>query len=208
MGGGGGGGGDGGAKELRKQEAEKQAKIAAATAKVNEVFAPYNDSYYSKGLEDYRSYYAPQAEKQYNDARRQMAYSLNDRGLSQSSEAGKELADLNDEYAQQKLSIENGANDFIRGWRSNVEQTRGNLLSQAQLGPEASQIAAQAATAAKASTQQPSFSPIGDLFGKLTSNYANYALLSQSQANNSAARYANGGSGGISNSLLTINGGR
>ena len=179
---GGGDGGDGGASEMRRQEEERQARIKAATDKVNEIFAPYDDAYFGKGATDYKAYYLPQIEKQYNDAKKSLVLSLNDRGLMQSSQAGQELADLADQYGQETTNVNNGAQDFSRSWQNNVENSRAQLLSQASTGPDSSAMASQAAAMAAAQSKMPSFSPIGDLFSKFTAQAANNAILAQQKA--------------------------
>jgi hypothetical protein len=167
----GGGGDDDGAKEMRRQEAERQAQIAAGTKNVNEAFGSFTDDYYGGIEKAYLDYYAPQLEQQYKDARQQII--LKSPGGTANSGFAKRMAELEQMYQQELGAISGRALDTSRGRRAEVEQNRSNLLSQVNTGLKAASAASLAAEQAKYLSQMPSFSPLADIFAQATADVAN-----------------------------------
>jgi hypothetical protein len=167
----GGGGGDDGSKELRRQEAERQAQIAAGTKNVDNAFSTFNDDYYGQIEQSYNDYYAPQLQQQYDDARKTII--LKAPGGTANSGFAKRMAELEQQYQQELGSIRGRALDASRSRRAEVEQNRSNLLSQVNTGLKAASAASLAAEQAKYLSQPGAFSPLADIFAQATADVAN-----------------------------------
>jgi hypothetical protein len=172
-----GGGGDDSAKEARRQEAERQAKIAAGTKNVNSAFADFTDDYYKTIEQAYLDYYAPQLDQQYKDARQQII--LKSPGGTANSGFAKRMAELEQMYQQELGAIRGRALDAARNRRAEVEQNRANLLSQVNSGISASSAAQLAAEQAKYLSQPTAFSPLADIFAQATADVANANMAAQ-----------------------------
>lgn len=173
----GGGGGDDGAKEMRRQEAERQAQIAAGTRSVNAAFGGFTDDYYGGIEKSYLDYYAPQLQKQYQDARKNII--LKSPGGTANSGFAKRMADLEQTYQQEQGAIRGRALDASRNRRAEVEQNRSNLLGQVNTGLKATSAASLAAEQAKYLSQPAAFSPLADIFAQAAGDIENARIAAQ-----------------------------
>lgn len=134
----GGGGGDGGAAA---REAERQARISAATESVNRLFGIGDDSakaqresIYSTTRDDTRNYYAKQLEEDKSSAARELNFAKARAGTVGSSQG----IDLNTEFQRRYdrgiLDVANRADSAASGMRSSDEQARLGLISKIVAG--------------------------------------------------------------------------
>ena len=162
-----GGGGDGGAAAARRQEAERQANIQAAIARINETFGQFDDSFYAQRQDAYRAFAMPELDRQYAEAQRSLAATLADRGLTRSSAAAKSLADLEREYALNRQRVADEAANYGQQARANVEAARGNLISLATSTGDAGTVGNSAVNEAARLGATPTFSPLGQIFANI-----------------------------------------
>lgn len=174
-GGGGGGGGDTGAAE---REVKRQQAIREGSAQVNQAFGSFDDGYYADIANKYKLHYAPLIAEQYEKAKRELPYQFASTG---SSEYQRRVAELEADNQRQLIDNASQAEQFANDRRSQVESQRGNLISQVTAGADPNTAATLAAGASKSLSVQPTFSTLGDLFGKYTANAANYAGAQQAQ---------------------------
>jgi hypothetical protein len=173
----GGGGSDDGAKEMRRQEAERQAQIAAGTKNVNEAFGGFTDDYYGGIEQAYLEYYAPQLQRQYKDARQQII--LKSPGGTANSGFAKRMAELEQMYQQEQGAMRGRALDASRNRRAEVEQNRSNLLGQVNTGLKAASAAELATQQAKYLSQPATFSPLADIFVQASGDLENAKIAAQ-----------------------------
>lgn len=220
MGGGGGGGNNRANEEAQRanermaaqQRADEQARqnrINQSIAGINNTFSQFNDGWFNNKRNDYLSYYNPQVEQQYNEAKQNTLFQLARQGLTDSSAGAKVYSDLARDYGNQKQSIESGANSYVQQARSQVEAQRNNLVNQATAtaNPQAS---ANAATNAVGSLQmiqpQGGYSPLAGLFNTFAGAAAN-GIQNYAYGNNGGllGQVFKGGSGGNSSRLVREN---
>jgi hypothetical protein len=169
---------DDGSKELRRQEAERQAQIAAGTRSVNDAFGSFTDDYYGGIEKSYLDYYAPQLQQQFDEARKEII--LKSPGGTANSGFAKRMAELEQQYQQELGAIRGRAVDTSRSRRAEVEQNRSNLLSQVNTGLKAASAAQLAAEQAKYLSQPAAFSPLADIFAQATADVANANMAAAS----------------------------
>lgn len=174
-------GGDGGAAEARRLEAEKQARIAAEVEKINAAFGGFNDDYFRGVSGAYTDHYTPELADQYQDARKRLIET--NPGGGAGSAFNQSLADLDEQYAKEQTNLADNSLKFASGYRGNVESERGSLLSMASINGGSGVSAAQAVNQAKALATPPAYSPLGDLFQRITGNLA--AIQQQQSASGS-----------------------
>lgn len=165
-----GGGGDGGAGAARDAEAAREAKIAQATAGINEQFAGFDDSYFKNIADSYRRFQNPLFAEQHGEAQRRLPMGF---ATTASSAFQKKAADLERDASREQTQINSRGEDFANQQRSQVEANRSDLISQANAGTDAAASAAQALNRANALSRPPTFSPVADLFQKYTGAFAN-----------------------------------
>ena len=158
-------------KEARRLEAERQAKIQQGTASVNKAFGSVDDGYYDNLQHDYTSYYEPQLEKQFSEARKNII--LNNPSGTAGSSFAKRMAELEQMYQEQQGLIDSQAMDAVNSRRREIEGNRSNLLSQVNAGLGSDSAARLAINQSKAFTQPLPFSPLADVFAQATADVAN-----------------------------------
>ena len=159
--------GDGGAAAAREQEAQRQANIQAAIARVNETFSQFGDDFFRQRGDAYSAFAMPELDRQFQDAQRSLGYSLADRGLTRSSVAAKSLADLEREYARSRQAVADEASNYGQQARANVESARGNLINLATSTGDAATVGNSATNEAARLALTPSFSPLGQIFANV-----------------------------------------
>lgn len=164
------------AAQARADEEARQARIRAGTASIDETFGQFNDDYFGGLRDSYVNFARPQLDDQMGDARKQLTFALARSGNLDSSTRGEQSADLQKTYDLNLQDIADRGREFETTARDNVEQARGDLVSQLQLTGDNTGAANAALSRAKALSTPPPFSPIGQLFQDST------AMLSQQAA--------------------------
>lgn len=160
--------------ELRQQEADRAAKIKESSDVINKTFDDkYGPQYYS-GLGDaYRAYYKPQIAHQFTEANRATALRTADN--ANSSAANRVKANLAGENVHALQDVEGGALDAQTKAKQDVESKRGSLINFAEAGGSLENTAAQSRAAATSDIGRPTYSPLGDVFGRYTNTLAGAA---------------------------------
>lgn len=171
--------GDGGAKAAqrsadlqRREEQQRQQRIRSGMGQIDQIFSPFNDTFFKGRGDAYRSFAAPQLEDQYRKAREQLIYGLSRNSLLQSSAGATKFADLSKAYDTNRQVVEGRAMDEANKARAAVESNRSDLVSQlhATADPTAAANAAIARQSYLSST--PGFDPLGNLFQNVTAGLA------------------------------------
>ena len=164
--------------EARRSEEERSARVRETSGEVNRLFDERFGPNYYTGLGDaFKGYYKPQINDQFTKARR--AVTLRYADNADSSAANRTAADLQAERIRKDQDVDTGALDAVNQAKQDVENKRGNLISLAEAGQSLENTAAQARAAAASDIGRPTFSPLGDLFGRYTN-----ALTTTAQAQN------------------------
>lgn len=115
------------AREYATGRAGRADEVRAA---VDSAFAPYDDSFLDQFVNDYRSFYAPQVGRQFDDALEQVTYDLSRRGLLRSSVAGDRVGDLTEARTRAESEIGNRAVSERNALRDRLGQARSGFLEQ------------------------------------------------------------------------------
>lgn len=175
--GGGGGGGDGGAGQ---READRQARIASATAEINRVFnssvnGKSRDSMYADQKAAVYDLNKREVDRQASEAERANRFGLARSGLSGGSVDVDSTAELDRRTNEGLLRSGGIADQSAADFRVADERTRSNLISMAQSGIDtgtASQMALGGLQAnADSVAQARAGSTVGNLFNDLGQAY-------------------------------------
>ena len=162
-------GGDGGASERARQaEAERQARIEQGAQQINQTFAKFDDPYFAGVKQASDAYYLPQVDQQYKRAQEALVLALGRQGLLQSSAGARQLADLSEDYNRKRTAYADQGVTLSNQYKSDVERNRGELLNQLSASADPSAAATSAAARADLMSAPPTFSPIANLFSRMT----------------------------------------
>lgn len=161
---GGGGSADKIAKQQRADEIARQQRITAGMADISRVFGGFDDAFYNKRAADYTAYAMPDVERQANQQRKQLVYALARTGNLDSSAATDKAAELQGEVNKQRIAVANEGQNQANALRSQVENTRGNVVAELNATGDSQAASASALRQSQALNQPAGFSPLGNLF--------------------------------------------
>lgn len=190
----GGGGGDSKiAKQQRADEEARQARIKAGMSSIDKAFKGFNTAFYNKRATDYRNYAMPEVDRQAGHEGKQLVYALARTGNLDSSAAIDKNAELIQEQNKQRIAVANQGVDSANNLRSQVENTRGNVVAELNATGDSSAASASALRAVQNLHQPAGFSPLGQLFASFANSVANIG----SRAGNGYQGFAGGGGAGL-----------
>lgn len=182
-----GGAKDNSAQIARDAETKRQANINAGMGRIDETFKPFNDEYFAKQGQSYNDYYLPQVQDQYNDARKNLTYSLARSGNLTSTSGAQQLGKLGEEYTKQRGVIGEQALAEQQRQRGVMEGNRSNVVNQLYSSANPEAAAAAASAGATQLTAPPQYSALGDLFGKFAATGADYINSAKKGYTNAAS---------------------
>lgn len=161
-------------EEAARIEAERQARIAGGTAKIDENFANFNDDFYGTKTKAYNDFYLPEIDTQYKAANDDL---INHLGANLSgSEGAKQIGNLAKQYERQKASYAQNGIDYANDIKSNLATTRAQLISQLEGGGSIINAGDQARIAAQNYASSKQFSPLASLFSSASGQAANAVI--------------------------------
>lgn len=201
-----GGASDGGASVRAATEAaQKKLYIAAGQDQIDSQFSGFDNAFYSKAAQAYRDFAQPQLDRQSAGAKAQLAFGLDRAGLTNSSAAGKQMADLDFNIGTQQQAVEDQAQATAADTRSKVATAKQSLESQLNIDGDAAAANANAGAQAAALAVKPAYSSLGSLFSNVTSGLATAAQgagLVSGYAGGSGAKLYSSGSSGTSSRVV------
>jgi hypothetical protein len=186
---GGGGSADKIAKSQRADEVARQNRIKAGMAKIAQVFGAFDDKFYKKRGDDYEAFALPDVERQQEDQRKNLIYALARTGNLDSSAAIDKNAELIAEGNKARIGVTNEGINQSNSLRSQVEQSRGNVVAELNATGDDTAASNSALRAIQANNQPAGFSPLGNLFA----SFANSVAQIGSRAGNGFSGFAGGG---------------
>lgn len=161
-------GGGGGAQKIadqqRADEVVRQARIKAGMSSIDSAFAGFGEDFYNKRAADYSAYAMPELEKQAKTAHEGLIYALSRTGNLDSSAAIKRNVDLNDEENAARIGVANTGLDQTNQLRSQVENTRGNVVAELNATGNSDAATATALRQVQNLNQPAGYTPLGNLF--------------------------------------------
>lgn len=133
------------------------------------------DDFYSGYRDAITSYYLPQLEDQYEDARQKTLFARARQGLGGSSVYAEDLGDLAQDYAEQRGSVINDADQRTAALRQNIARQKQAALELASTSENPSDAVNRALTEVNAAqTSTPELSPLSDVFDTAALAYRSF----------------------------------
>lgn len=176
-----GGSNDDAARAARQEEANRQARVAAATRRIDAAFdSPERQGQYDEYLAALRGLYRADADRQKGIADRNLRFSLARSGLTGGSASVDANKQLGDEYTRGILDAEQRAQGGVGELRSADQATRLQLIQLANAGTDATTAATNAAAGMRANLSAARgglrTQALGDLFGGTADLYRRQQL--------------------------------
>ena len=153
------------AATARTQEAERQAKVRGGTERINQIFADsFTDDTFTGRRDAYTDYALPQVRDQYEDALKNLTFSLARGGNLDSSVRAQKEANLSKENEAALRTVGQNAIAQETGARTDVEATRADLIKMLNATGDVEGVTNDALGRARTMTQPAPFSPVGQLF--------------------------------------------
>jgi hypothetical protein len=187
----------------REIEEQRQGRIREGMGRIDQTFAPFNDAYY-QGLETTAmNTFEPDIDQQYSDAVRQATFALSRGGNLRSSAGADAMRRLRERRDTATIEGRDRARGIAGDRRREVEGTRNTLVSQLNSTADPTAAAQQAASQAALLTQPPAFSPIANIFGALTQQFADAQSYNRGGVRNWATGIFGAPSTGNRGSVMT-----
>lgn len=166
------------AEQARVDEQARQERIRQGTQSINNTFdGQFTDQFFDGRRKAYLDYANPQFDRQLEDTRRQLAFSLDRSGLTDSSVRAAKERQLDELIGTRRREIADQALGFANEARNNVESARSDLTRTLASTGDASGAAQSAVTRAQMLTQPQAFSPLSQLFADFTNTLGAQANL-------------------------------
>lgn len=162
------------AAAARQKEEERQARIKAGSAKIDETFSVFGDTFYNDRKNEYMNYYQPQLDEQFKSAKDELTYAFARNGTLNSTMAADKQADLLKKYDVERAGIMSQADSEIANQQSRNNAEKSSLISQLQSTGDADRVSNEAlARTQQMFNNRPAYSPLGDIFGGVASAIGN-----------------------------------
>lgn len=156
--------------EQRRLEQERTDKINRNVASIDQAFSGFDDDFYGKASQNVLDYYTPQLQDQFEEAQKQAAFTLADKGLSDSSVAADKAGDLKSLFDRELSSIQSRAEEAANKARADVSTRQSNLRMMAESGASLDSFDSLITPQISQVTLPSNFSALGDIFGTAANN--------------------------------------
>ncbi len=159
----------------------------------------FDDAFFRGRRDAFTAYATPQLEDQYTDAQKELAFSLDRSGLTDSSARGQQVGKLQKLYDTNKRNVADQALSYETQARTGVEDARAGLVATLNATGDAEGAATSALARAQALSAPPAYSPLGQLFTDFTGGLGIQAAQERAAAASGggyASRYNTGLFGG------------
>lgn len=152
-------------EEARRAEQERAARVRATSSQVNQIFDErYGPAYY-EGLGDaFSAHYRPQINDQFTQAQRAVRLRFADN--ADSSASNRTAAQLAADRMRAEADLGSATVDAQNRARQEVEGRRSQIIGLAEAGASQENTAAMARAATNSNLGAPTYSPMGELFGR------------------------------------------
>ena len=164
------------AKLARADEQARQEKIRQGTSRIAQIFdSEFNDDFFNRRRDSYLNYARPQLQSQYDDAGKELTFSLARSGMLDSSVRGEKQGELQRLFDLNNQGIADEALAQANSVKTDVEGARSNLVGMLNATGDQEGAVNSALTRAKILSKPEAYSPLGQLFTDFTSGLGTQA---------------------------------
>jgi hypothetical protein len=176
----------------QQRELDRQSRIKQGMSRIDGAFKGFDDKYYENYATANNEYNMPQAEEQYKTAGDELTFRHARAGTLNSSMSATNIADLAKQNARGRALVLSQGDNAAANLRSRVAAEKSGIMQQLYASEDPDMAANAALTSSKnVGADQPSYSPLGQLFNLPIVGAGNYM-----QGFNTANAYRQAGFGG------------
>jgi hypothetical protein len=142
----------------------------------------FDEDFFKNRRQAYIDYATPQLQKQFQDAQRELTYSLDRGGNLASSTNATQTADLGTLYKTNEQAVADKALGYETEARTAVEDARSDLVKTLNATGDAEGAATSAINRASALSRPDTYTPLSQLFADFTSGLGTQAALERAEA--------------------------
>lgn len=161
----------------RATDAGRRAVVNSNLKQIEDSFGQFNDDYFNRIADAFKNYYQPQVKDTFDLATKKTIYAAPG-GVGSTAFADQIGRVEKDRQLAETAVGEQSADEAARA-KAAIEGTKSNLIGLASSSEDPGAFGAQAAAAAKASAQTPTYNPLADLFSRYANLAANAAVASK-----------------------------
>lgn len=165
------------AREARRQEEARQARIKEGAATIDKAFAGYDDDFYQDRYNAYVDFATPQREENTRRAAQDLAAALARQGITQSTVANDKQVELEKADAAMGREIASNALRFENMARANIQDAQQRLLEQNASLADPGVATRMASVAAQNAAALPQFDAITNAARNIAEGLATQADL-------------------------------
>ena len=185
-------------------ERQRQQRVDDGLSTITQQFSGFDDGFYDKRKKAYLDYANPQYQDQYDQAAKELRYSLARAGLTSSTAAADQQALFDTAAGRQRQAIASQADDLVTQSKGDIASAKQSLTSQLLSSGDNNGLEGIAQARVQQLGAAPAFGPLGTLFanvgqgiGTATSSYNNTNAFNQGlQGAGGATLYGRGTGGG------------
>jgi len=159
-------------ERAKADEAERQAKVDAGLANIEDVFSQYDQDFYDQTSDAYMDYAQPQLEDQYAEGLKQLQYALARGGRFNSSTEVDRKAGAAEDLAFQQQELASKALQAATGQQQAVADAKEKMIRLNEVNANPDLAASLSNSQAGLLNQPPKFDPLINVFGKITEGLA------------------------------------
>jgi len=159
-------------ERAKADEAERQAKVDAGLANIEDVFSQYDQDFYDQTSDAYMDYAQPQLEDQYAEGLKQLQYALARGGRFNSSTEVNRKAGAAEDLAFQQQELASKALQAAKGQQQAVADAKEKMIRLNEVNANPDLAASLSNSQAGLLNQPPKFDPLINVFGKITEGLA------------------------------------
>ena len=159
-------------RQMRREQEAREAQVRSAQGAIEDIFGGFTPEFYAARRKAYMDYAMPEIAEQYQEAKKNLTYSLAGKGLLKSGAASSLASKLERELAKQEQSAVDTAYGQSTQFRGEVEDQQSRLLAQAFNALDPSSTVVSAMKTASQYREPQTAAPLGRLFQDWTQIYA------------------------------------
>jgi hypothetical protein len=166
------------AGEARARAADREGDVMAGQQKVKENFSKFDENFYKTREKAYIDYATPSLAREYGKAASENMFDLARRGILKSSMAVGRATSLDEELNKQRQAVAGEANNQANALRTQIENSRSNLMTQASAVANPVTMGVEALRTANTVSAPSAFAPVVGMFDNWMNNTLSNSLIS------------------------------
>jgi hypothetical protein len=167
---------------VETREDVRQRDVGVGRENIDKAFTQFNPDFFNNFRNTRLSFYNPEIDRQFGDAKGKLVAALAGRGTLESSVGNRTISDVTRQRDEAKTNVANESQDAANQLKGQVENSKSDLYSLNEISADPQSVNARALGSASAIVAPQTFSPLGDIFASALQPFTNYQNASNQRA--------------------------